>query len=71
MFRVSIAAVLKPAGLEKAKGLITADYAKDADDPRWKDDPGLKAFSDFVAKYMSANDLSDSNADLRLRRARS
>ena len=33
---VSIAAVLKPAGLEKAKGLITAAYAKDATDPSGK-----------------------------------
>ena len=59
---VSIAAVLKAAGLEKAKGLITANYAKDASDPRWKDDPGFKAFADFVEKYMTANDLIDSNA---------
>ena len=41
---LSIAAVMKPAGLEKAKGLITADYGKDATDPRWKDDAGFKEF---------------------------
>ena len=58
---VSIASVLKPAGLEKAKGLITAAYAKDATDARWKDDPGLKAFADFVTKNMSAVDLTDTN----------
>ena len=58
---VSIASVLKPAGLEKAKGLITAAYAKDATDARWKDDAGLKAFSDFVSKNMSAVDLTDTN----------
>ncbi len=59
---VSIAAVLKPAGLDKSKGLITAAYAKDATDAIWKDDPGLKAFADFVAKYGSANDIKDTNA---------
>ena len=58
---VSIASVLKPAGLEKAKGLITAAYAKDATDARWKDDAGLRAFSDFVSKNMSAVDLTDTN----------
>jgi len=59
---VSIAAVLKPAGLDKAKGLITAAYAKDATDAIWKDDPGLKAFADFIGKYGTANDLRDTNA---------
>ena len=34
----SIATVLKPAGLEKSKGLITAYYGKDPTDARWKDD---------------------------------
>ena len=37
---LSVAAVMKPAGLEKAKGVITANYGKDATDPRWKDDAG-------------------------------
>jgi branched-chain amino acid transport system substrate-binding protein len=58
---VSIASVLKPAGFEKAKGLITAAYAKDATDARWKDDAGLKDFSAFVAKNMSPVDLTDTN----------
>ena len=46
-------AVLKPAGLEKCKGLITAHYGKDPTDPRWKDDAGMKAWAAFVDKYMS------------------
>ena len=33
----SIVSVLKPAGLEKSKGLITAYYGKDPTDPRWPD----------------------------------
>ena len=32
----SIATVLEPAGLEKAKGLITGAYNKDVTDARWK-----------------------------------
>jgi branched-chain amino acid transport system substrate-binding protein len=58
----SIATVLKPAGLEKSKGLITAAYLKDATDERWKDDAGMKEWKDFAGKYLSANDLIDSNA---------
>ena len=38
----SVSAALKPAGLDKSKGLITATFGKDPTDPRWKDDPGVK-----------------------------
>jgi branched-chain amino acid transport system substrate-binding protein len=55
----SIPATLKPAGLDKSKGVITASYVKDPNDPRWKDDPGYKEFAAFVAKYMSAEQLRD------------
>jgi branched-chain amino acid transport system substrate-binding protein len=58
----SIATVLKPAGLEKSKGLITAAYIKDATDERWKDDAGMKEWKEFAGKYLSASDLIDTNA---------
>jgi branched-chain amino acid transport system substrate-binding protein len=58
----SIASVMKPAGLDKSKGVITAVYGKDPTDARWKDDPGFKEYAAFIAKYMSPNDLIDSNA---------
>jgi branched-chain amino acid transport system substrate-binding protein len=58
----SIVSVLKPAGLEKSKGLITAYYGKDPTDPRWKDDPGFKEYAAFIAKYMSPAELNDSSA---------
>jgi branched-chain amino acid transport system substrate-binding protein len=58
----SIATVLKPAGLEKSKGAITAIYEKDATDARWKEDAGFKQFAAFIAKYMSPNDLIDLSA---------
>jgi branched-chain amino acid transport system substrate-binding protein len=47
----SIATVLKPAGLEKSKGAITAIYEKDATDARWKEDAGFKQFAAFIVKY--------------------
>ncbi len=58
----SIAAVMKPAGLDKSKGVITAVYGKDSTDARWKDDPGYKQFAAFIEKYMTPNDLIDANA---------
>src|SRR6202165_1072097 len=36
----SVGGVLKPAGLENSKDLLTAAYFKEPTDPRWKDDPG-------------------------------
>jgi len=58
----SIAAVMKPAGLEKSKGVITAVYGKDPSDARWRDDAGFKEYAAFIAKYMTPADLIDSNA---------
>jgi branched-chain amino acid transport system substrate-binding protein len=58
----SIATVLKPAGLEKSKGLITGGYAKDVNDAKFKDDPGVKVWKAFCDKYMSATEFGDVNA---------
>jgi branched-chain amino acid transport system substrate-binding protein len=58
----SIATVMRPAGPEKSKGVITAVYGKDPTDARWKDDPGFKEYAAFIAKYMTPNDLIDANA---------
>jgi branched-chain amino acid transport system substrate-binding protein len=48
---ISVSEVLKPAGLENSKGLITVNYGKDPSDPTWKDDPGMKKYLDFMEKY--------------------
>jgi branched-chain amino acid transport system substrate-binding protein len=58
----SIATVLKPAGLEKSRGLITGYFSKDPTDPRWKDDAGYKEWMTFVAKYMTRAELNDAFA---------
>jgi branched-chain amino acid transport system substrate-binding protein len=55
----SITAVMKPAGVEKSKGVITAVYGKDPTDARWKDDPGFREYKTFVDKYMSPSNLND------------
>ncbi|MDN3279285.1 ABC transporter substrate-binding protein [Frankia sp. RB7] len=56
----SVGAVLKPAGLDAAKGLISVNYGKEPLDPTWKDDAGLKRYFDFMAKYYPDGD-KDSN----------
>jgi branched-chain amino acid transport system substrate-binding protein len=58
---ISVGSVLEPAGLEKSQGIISADYRKDASDPRWKDDAGYKEWLAFMAKYMPDADLKDNN----------
>jgi branched-chain amino acid transport system substrate-binding protein len=58
----SLSAVLKPAGLDKSKGLISAAFVIDVNDPRFKDDPGLQRWKDFTSKYMSATEFVDATA---------
>jgi branched-chain amino acid transport system substrate-binding protein len=55
----SIAGTLKPAGLEKSKGLITAGYLKDPTVPTWQDDLGFKEWAAFATKYMSPADVRE------------
>jgi len=52
----SVGAVMQPAGLEASKGVISVNYGKDPLDPTWKDDPGMKKYFDFMAKYYPDGD---------------
>jgi branched-chain amino acid transport system substrate-binding protein len=52
----SVGAVMQPAGLEASKGVISVNYGKDPLDPAWKDDPGMKRYFDFMAKYYPEGD---------------
>ncbi|MTV14033.1 MULTISPECIES: ABC transporter substrate-binding protein [Bradyrhizobium] len=54
----SVGGVLKPAGLENAKGLISTNYGKEPLDPQWKDDPGVKRYLAFMEKYYPDGDRS-------------
>jgi branched-chain amino acid transport system substrate-binding protein len=59
----SYGTVLKPAGLEAPKGLITALYGKVVTDPQWKNDKGFQEWVAFMKKYYSEGSLEDdSNA---------
>ncbi len=57
----SVGAVIKPAGAEKAVGMVTAAYIKDNSDPQWMNDPGMTEWRGFMAKYLPGGDLSDGN----------
>jgi branched-chain amino acid transport system substrate-binding protein len=52
----SVGAVMKPAGLDNSKGVISVNYMKDALDPTWKDDAGMKKYFAFMAKYYPDGD---------------
>jgi len=54
----SVGAVLKPAGVENAKGIMSANYVKDPTDPTWKNDPATKEWEAFLDKYLPGADKS-------------
>jgi ABC-type branched-subunit amino acid transport system substrate-binding protein len=56
----SVGAVMKPAGLEASKGVISVNYGKDPLDPAWKDDAGMKKYFAFMAKYFPEGDKDSS-----------
>ena len=63
---ISIGAVMKPAGLEASEGVLSAGYLKDASDPQWKDDEGMKKFMAFADKYMPGAEHLRRQSGLRL-----
>jgi branched-chain amino acid transport system substrate-binding protein len=52
----SVGSVLKPAGLENSKGIISTNYGKEPLDPQWADDPGVKRYFAFMEKYYPDGD---------------
>jgi ABC-type branched-subunit amino acid transport system substrate-binding protein len=55
----SLGTVLKPAGLEASRGLITALYMKEVTDPQWRNDPGYKDWLAWMKKYYPEGALDD------------
>lgn len=47
---------LESAGLDKAVGVMTAQYLKDPTDPGWANDAGMKEFQAWRAKYAPESD---------------
>jgi branched-chain amino acid transport system substrate-binding protein len=56
----SVGSVLKPAGLEASKGLLSTGYTKDPTDPAWNNDPGKKEWLAFMDKYFPEGDKNSS-----------
>jgi branched-chain amino acid transport system substrate-binding protein len=52
----SVGSVLKPAGLENAKDILSTIYLKDPTDPTWKEDPGIKEWISFMDEYFPEGD---------------
>ena len=57
----SIAGTLKPAGLENSIGVIVGTTNKDPNDPKWQQDPGIKAYRAFFEKYLAGADITNNS----------
>ena len=58
---VWVSTVMQPAGLEAGIGILSTAYVKDPDDAAWKDDAGVKAWREFMTKYVPDADQHDTN----------
>jgi branched-chain amino acid transport system substrate-binding protein len=55
----SIGGVMRPAGLEKSVGIISATPYKDGTDPQWQDGPEYKEWLAWMQKYIPSGSLGD------------
>jgi len=55
----SVGAVMRPAGLEKGVGIISAAFDKDPTDPQWQDTPEFKEWLDWMKKYNTSGNITD------------
>jgi branched-chain amino acid transport system substrate-binding protein len=58
---VWVSTVMEPAGVEAGTGILSTAYVKDPDDPAWRDDAGVKAWREFMSKYIPEADQHDTN----------
>ncbi|KWV60719.1 branched-chain amino acid ABC transporter substrate-binding protein [Bradyrhizobium macuxiense] len=57
----SVSATIVPAGADKAVGVVAATITKDPTDKKWADDPGMKWYHAYFAKYLPGADIGDNN----------
>jgi branched-chain amino acid transport system substrate-binding protein len=50
--------VLKSAGFDISQGILTGYYVKDVSDPAFRDDPGVREWNVFAAKYLQPSERS-------------
>jgi branched-chain amino acid transport system substrate-binding protein len=56
----SVGSVMKPAGFDHAKGVLSTAYLKDPTDPQWTNDPAYKRWLAFMEKYFPDGDRTSS-----------
>jgi ABC-type branched-subunit amino acid transport system substrate-binding protein len=57
----SVGVVLTPAGLKKSVGIVSLTSQKDPTDPRWRSDPGMNEWFEWMHKYYPDGDTTDDN----------
>ena len=55
----SVGTVMRPAGPEKAVGIISAAYLKDPTDPQWQNTPEYKEWLAWMKKYNTSGNVAD------------
>lgn len=48
---LTVGAVMEPAGLDNARGIVGTAFIKDPTDPRWHDDPDYREWRAFLERY--------------------
>jgi branched-chain amino acid transport system substrate-binding protein len=52
----NIGTVLRPAGVEASKDIVSAFYLKEPSDPHWANDPAMVEYRDWMKKYYASGD---------------
>ena len=55
----SVGVVMRPAGAEASKDIVSTQYLKDPTDPEWDNDAAMKDWRAFMAKYYPEGNTKD------------
>jgi ABC-type branched-subunit amino acid transport system substrate-binding protein len=55
----SVASAIRPAGFDKAQGIMSAFYLKDPNDEAWAGDPGVRGFLSWMKSDFPEGDAAD------------
>lgn len=55
----SVSGVIIPAGPERAVGVVSSTYLKDANGPAWAGDAGVEEYRRFMARHLPNADAGD------------
>jgi branched-chain amino acid transport system substrate-binding protein len=57
----SVGLAMRPAGLEKSVGIISATYSKDPTDPQWQNTPEYNEWLAWMKKYNKSGNVADAD----------